>query len=50
MLGAGIVAKKAVEKGLTVPPYVKTSLATTVPIFSGSPTFIMTNHMKNNVF
>jgi len=27
MLGAGIVAKKAVEKGLNVPPYVKTSLA-----------------------
>lgn len=27
MLGAGIVAKKAVEKGLTVPSYVKTSLA-----------------------
>ncbi len=27
MLGAGIVAKKAVEKGLKVPPYVKTSLA-----------------------
>jgi aconitate hydratase len=27
MLGAGLVAKKAVEKGLTVPPYVKTSLA-----------------------
>lgn len=27
MLGAGIVAKKAVEKGLTVPAYVKTSLA-----------------------
>ena len=27
MLGAGIVAKKAVEKGLTVPDYVKTSLA-----------------------
>jgi len=27
MLGAGIVAKKAVEKGLSVPPYVKTSLA-----------------------
>ena len=27
MLGAGIVAKKANEKGLTVPPYVKTSLA-----------------------
>lgn len=27
MLAAGIVAKKAVEKGLTVKPYVKTSLA-----------------------
>jgi len=27
MLGAGIVAKKAVELGLKVPPYVKTSLA-----------------------
>lgn len=27
MLGAGIVAKKALEKGLSVPPYVKTSLA-----------------------
>ncbi len=27
MLGAGIVAKKALEKGLRVPPYVKTSLA-----------------------
>ena len=27
MLGAGILAKKAVEKGLTVPPWVKTSLA-----------------------
>ncbi len=27
MLGAGIVAKKAAEKGLKVPPYVKTSLA-----------------------
>ncbi len=27
MLGAGLLAKKAVEKGLTVPPYVKTSLA-----------------------
>ncbi|MFH5834008.1 aconitate hydratase AcnA [Halalkalibaculum sp. DA384] len=27
MLGAGIVAKKAYEKGLQVPPYVKTSLA-----------------------
>ena len=27
MLGAGLLAKKAVERGLTVPPYVKTSLA-----------------------
>lgn len=27
MLGAGILAKKAVEKGLKIPPYVKTSLA-----------------------
>ena len=27
MLGAGLVAKKAVEKGLSVPTYVKTSLA-----------------------
>ena len=27
VMGAGIVAKKAVEKGLTVPDYVKTSLA-----------------------
>ncbi|MCL8207007.1 MAG: aconitate hydratase AcnA [Actinomycetia bacterium] len=27
MLGAGILARKAVERGLTVPPYVKTSLA-----------------------
>ncbi len=27
MIGAGLVAKKAVEKGLTVPPHVKTSLA-----------------------
>ncbi|MFB1049475.1 aconitate hydratase AcnA [Paraliobacillus sp. JSM ZJ581] len=27
MLGAGLLAKKAVEKGLTVPAYVKTSLA-----------------------
>ncbi|MGA2983668.1 MAG: aconitate hydratase [Terriglobia bacterium] len=27
MLGAGLVAKKALEKGLRVPPYVKTSLA-----------------------
>lgn len=27
MIGAGLLAKKAVEKGLKVPPYVKTSLA-----------------------
>ncbi|MCH2597419.1 MAG: aconitase family protein, partial [Pirellulales bacterium] len=27
MVAAGLVAKKAVEKGLTVPPHVKTSLA-----------------------
>src|SRR4051812_25750376 len=27
MVAAGLLAKKAVEKGLTVPPYVKTSLA-----------------------
>ena len=27
MLAAGIVAKKAVERGMKVPPYVKTSLA-----------------------
>src|SRR6056297_155942 len=27
MLGAGIIAKKAIEKGMKVPPYVKTSLA-----------------------
>ena len=27
MIGAGLVAKKAVEKGLTIPPWVKTSLA-----------------------
>ena len=27
MIAAGIVAKKAVEKGMKVPPYVKTSLA-----------------------
>ena len=27
MIGAGIVAKKAVERGLSVPPWVKTSLA-----------------------
>ena len=27
MIGAGLLAKKAVEKGLNVPDYVKTSLA-----------------------
>nr|AJO69941.1 IRP1A [Lepeophtheirus salmonis] len=27
MLGAGLLAKKAVDKGLTVPPYIKTSLS-----------------------
>src|SRR5690606_5978102 len=27
MIGAGLLAKKAFEKGLRVPPYVKTSLA-----------------------
>ena len=27
MIAAGLLAKKAVEKGLTVPPHVKTSLA-----------------------
>ena len=27
MIGAGILAKKAVEKGLSIPPWVKTSLA-----------------------
>lgn len=27
MLAAGLVAKKAVEKGLTVAPYIKTSLS-----------------------
>ena len=27
MIAAGLLAKKAVEKGLTVPPWVKTSLA-----------------------
>ena len=27
MIGAGLLAKKAVEKGLSVPPWVKTSLA-----------------------
>jgi aconitate hydratase len=32
MLGAGLLAKKAVERGLTVPPYVKTSLAPGSPV------------------
>ena len=27
MLGAGLLAQKAVEKGLKVPPYIKTSLS-----------------------
>ncbi|RFU60545.1 aconitate hydratase AcnA [Peribacillus glennii] len=35
MLGAGLVAKKAVEKGLTVPEYVKTSLAPGSKVVSG---------------
>ncbi|PET45432.1 aconitate hydratase AcnA [Bacillus sp. AFS001701] len=35
MLGAGLVAKKAVEKGLTVPAYVKTSLAPGSKVVSG---------------
>ncbi len=39
MLGAGILAKKAVEKGLTVPAHVKTSLA------PGSK--VVTGYLKN---
>ncbi|WP_027963284.1 aconitate hydratase AcnA [Halalkalibacillus halophilus] len=39
MLGAGLLAKKAVEKGLDVPPYVKTSLA------PGSK--VVTNYLEN---
>ncbi|MBP0725915.1 aconitate hydratase AcnA [Bacillus sp. RG28] len=35
MLGAGLVAKKAVEKGLKVPAYVKTSLAPGSKVVSG---------------
>ena len=35
MLGAGLVAKKAVEKGLTVPEYVKTSLAPGSKVVTG---------------
>ncbi len=38
MLGAGLLAKKAVERGLRVPPYVKTSLA------PGSR--VVTNYLK----
>ncbi|RAZ68357.1 aconitate hydratase AcnA [Planococcus maitriensis] len=35
MLGAGLVAKKAVELGLTPPPYVKTSLAPGSKVVTG---------------
>ncbi|HWO75306.1 MAG TPA: aconitate hydratase AcnA [Bacillus sp. (in: firmicutes)] len=35
MLGAGLVAKKAVEKGLAVPKYVKTSLAPGSKVVTG---------------
>lgn len=35
MLGAGLLAKKAVEKGLKVPPYVKTSLAPGSKVVTG---------------
>lgn len=35
MLGAGLLAKKAVEKGLNVPDYVKTSLAPGSKVVSG---------------
>ncbi len=35
MLGAGLVAKKAAEKGLTVPKYVKTSLAPGSKVVTG---------------
>ena len=35
MLGAGLVAKKAIEKGLTVPEYVKTSLAPGSKVVTG---------------
>jgi len=40
LVGAGLVAKKAVEKGLTVPKYVKTSLA------PGSK--VVTGYLKNS--
>jgi aconitate hydratase len=32
MIGAGLLAKRAVERGLSVPPYVKTSLAPGSPV------------------
>jgi aconitate hydratase len=35
LIGAGLVAKKAVEKGLTVPKYVKTSLAPGSKVVTG---------------
>ena len=35
LVGAGLVAKKAVEKGLQVPAYVKTSLAPGSKVVSG---------------
>ncbi|MEJ7312102.1 aconitase family protein, partial [Staphylococcus epidermidis] len=35
MLGAGLVAKKAVEKGLKVPEFVKTSLAPGSKVVTG---------------
>ena len=35
MLGAGLIAKKAVEKGLSVPDYVKTSLAPGSKVVTG---------------
>jgi hypothetical protein len=45
MLGAGLVAKKAVEKGLKVPEFVKTSLApgskVVIAAIAISPVFIV---------
>jgi len=46
MIAAGLVAKKAVEKGLRVPPYVKTSLAPargSSPIISTSQDLALTS-------
>jgi aconitate hydratase len=40
LIGAGLLAKKAVEKGLSVPPYVKTSMA------PGSR--VVTEYLKNS--